>query len=120
MRSLNISPAGEGQGQGGGGPEDDSRFPERTMRSHGLLSIAFGIALGLTLMIFFFIFKHYFPIFGDYIDNASDLKNWVETTHPNLWITFLIGFIGGTLVSAIYNFLVFRKFNLFGTERNVD
>ena len=111
MRSLNISPAGEGQGQGGGGPEDDSRFAERTLRSHGILSLAFGFAVGITLLIFSLVFKEKSATIPHGLENLKDVA---------LWIPFVAGFVGGTLIAAIYNFLLFRKFNLFGTERNVD
>lgn len=103
----------EGTGLAGGGPDEDPRFPVRTLRSHGFLSLAFGFALGLTLMIFFGVF-HFMknPPFG--------LLPWVTEVHPNLWFTFLFGFIIGTLFSAIYNFLIFRRLNLFGLDRNMD
>ena len=108
VAATNGSSAGEG-----GGPDDDFRFPARTLRSHGFLATAFGVALGLTLMIFFCLFSRIAePPFG--------LKEWVSQFHPNLWLTFLVGFIGGTLVSAIYNCLLFRRLNLFGLDRTLD
>ena len=113
MRSfLNIA-ADEHGTDPGGGPDDDSRFPSRTLRSHGFLALAFGFALGLTFMVFFGLFH----VFGT---PGSGLANFVSQTNPNLWLSFLYGFLGGTLMSAIYNFLIFRRFNLFGTDRNMD
>jgi len=98
---------------GGGGPDVENRFPERVLRSHGFLALAFGFALGLTLMIFFGLFRLMkAPPLG--------LEAWIAKVHPNLWFTFLMGFIGGTLISAIYNFLIFRRLNLFGLDRNLD
>jgi hypothetical protein len=115
MRSfLNVQPD-EGTGKGGGGPDEDTRFSSVQLRSHGFISIAFGIAFGLTLMIFFGLFallKQNAP-FGLY-------ESWVIHTNPNLWYTFLIGLIAGILLSAIYNFLIFRRLNLFGLDRNVN
>ena len=110
---LNIAAENGGSAGEGGGPDDDFRFPARTLRSHGFIATAFGVALGLTLMIFFCVFaKMEVPPFS--------LKEWVTHYHPNLWFTFLVGFIGGTLVSAIYNCLLFRRLNLFGLDRNLD
>jgi len=110
---LNIGARNGGSAGEGGGPDDDFRFPARTLRSHGLLAVAFGFALGITLMIFFCIYsKMDIPPYG--------LKEWVTQYHPNLWFTFLYGFIGGTLMSAIYNCLLFRRLNLFGLDRNLD
>lgn len=111
---LDIS-MDEGTGAGGGGPDEDARFPERQLRSHGFIAIVFGVALGLTLMIFFGfggLLKERTP-FGLY-------ESWIIKTHPNLWYTFLIGLIAGILISAIYNFLIFRRLNLFGLDRNVN
>jgi hypothetical protein len=113
MNNIYDISADEEAGKGGGGPDEDIRYTSRTLRSHGFLSIAFGFALGLTLVIFFGLFRLYDdPPFG--------LKAWVAQVHPNLWFTFIIGFIGGTLLSAIYNFLIFRRINLFGLDRNLD
>lgn len=113
MNTIFDIQADEEAGKGGGGPDEDTRYPQRTLRSHGFLSIAFGFALGLTLVIFFALFRIYDqPPFG--------LKDWVARAHPNLWFTFLGGFIGGTLVAAIYNLLIFKRINLFGLDRNMD
>ena len=113
MRSSFYIAADEKGSQGGGGPDDDSQFPERTLRSHGFLALAFGFALGLTFMIFF----GFFRVFGA---PGSGLNNFVSQVNPNLWLSFLYGFVGGTLISAIYNFLIFRRLNLFGLDRNMD
>ena len=103
----------EGTGLGGGGPDEDPRFPTRTLRSHGFISLAFGFALGLTFMIFFGLFR----IFGA---PTTVLESFVAEVNPNLWYSFLSGFIGGTLISAIYNLLIFQRLNLFGLDRNLD
>ena len=103
--------APEGTGQGGGGPEDEPRSRARTIQSNGFLVLAFGFALGLTLMLFFLLFR----VFGA---PFTDLTNFVQKINPNLWLSFLAGFIGGTLVSAIYNLLLFRRLTLFGLDKN--
>jgi len=110
--SLNIAADPTG-GKGGGGPDEDSRFPSRETQSQGFLALAFGFALGLTFMIFFGLFR----LFGTPIPG---LKDWIARVNPNLWLSFLIGFVGGTLISAIYNLLIFRRLNLFGLDRNMD
>lgn len=113
MRSfLNISPD-EGGAKPGGGPDEDFRFPSRQLQSHGFFALAFGFALGLTFMILFGLFC----LFGTPIPG---LKDWIAKVHPNLWLSFLIGFVAGTLISAIYNLLMFRRLNLFGLDRNMD
>jgi len=113
MRSfLDISADEHGTG-GGGGPEDDPRFPALTLRSHGLIALSFGFALGLTFMIFFGLFR----LVGAPTDA---LNSFVAAVNPNLWLSFLYGFIGGILIAAIYNGLIFRRLNLFGLDRNMD
>lgn len=109
---LNIS-LDEEEARGGGGPDEDTRFPARTLRSHGFIAIAFGFALGLTFMILFGLLR----LIGA---PSKGLANFVSQINPNLWICFIYGLVGGTIISAIYNFLLFRKFNLFGTDRNMD
>jgi hypothetical protein len=114
MRSfLNISP--EEQSKTGGGDDPNNPFPTPTLAQQGLLVLAFGFALGLTLIIFFMLFK-----FSGWTSLPKIVEDWVANTHPNLWISFLIGFIGGTLLAGIYNFLIFRRINLFGLDRNLD
>ena len=108
---LHISPE-KGSDQGGG-PDDNNQFPTRTLRSHGFLALAFGFAMGLTFVIFFFLFR----ITGA---PTSDLARWVSSINPNLWFSFIFGLIAGTLLAGIYNFLIFRRINLFGLDRNLD
>ncbi len=110
---LDISP--EQGSKTGGGSDDDSQFPVRTLAQHGFLALAFGFALGLTLIVFFLLFKY-----SGWISLPTIVTNWVGNVHPNLWYSFLIGLIGGTLLSGIYNFLIFRRINLFGLDRNLD
>ncbi|MFQ5630062.1 MAG: hypothetical protein ACE5I1_14945 [bacterium] len=107
---LEMSPE-EVFDSGGGGPDDDARFHRFAIRSHGVMALAFGFALGFTFMIMFGLFR----VFGA---PTPALISFVANTNPNLWLSFLYGFVGGTLVSASYNFLVFRRLMLFGLGRN--
>lgn len=95
-------------------PDDPTRDTPFILRSQGFLLLAFGFALGLCLMVFFGIFYRFGapPIAG--------LQDFVAQVNPNLWLTFLYGFIGGTVVSGIYNVLVVRRLNLFGLESSSD
>ncbi|MDZ7288917.1 MAG: hypothetical protein ONB44_03985 [candidate division KSB1 bacterium] len=110
---LDIAPEGTTGGGGSGGGPEDPRSPQIVLRSQGLLALAFGFALGITFMIFFGIFR----LFGA---PAEALKEFVAHVNPNLWLSFLYGFIGGTVVAAIYNLLVVRRLNLFGLESSAD
>ncbi len=113
MRFFDVAPE-EGYGKGGGGPDDDFRFPERTLRSHGFVSMVFGFALGLTLVIFFLLF-HWLGA-----PPVSGLEALVGNIHPNIWYVFLFGFVAGTVLAAVYNFLLFRRVNLLGLDREAS
>lgn len=114
MRSfLNIAPEKTGSGGGGSDPDNDPRFPDRTLRSHGFIALAFGFALGLTLIILFGLIRLVDPTL------PQDWENFINDNF-NLWLGFLFGLVGGTLLAGIYNFLIFRRINLFGLDRNLD
>ena len=98
---------------GGRGPEDDFRKRQVSLRTQGLLALAFGFALGITVMVFFYVFR----IFGA---PTVGLESFVMQVHPNLWLGFLYGFIGGTLLASIYNLLVVHELHLFGLEGDQD
>ena len=115
MKSLlNIS-AGKGSGgPGGGGPEGEGQSSNDIIRSQGLLSMAFGFALGIALVVFYLII---------YLANLSPaILNIVPGSSLAIHLVscFLTGFICGTIFSIIYNLLVVRRFNLFGIDRGVD
>lgn len=109
-----ISPDTDGGSGGGGGPDDPTRVSQFILRSQGFLVLAFGFAIGLCLMVFFGIFNRFGapPIAG--------LQAFVDKVNPNLWLTFLYGFVGGTVISGIYNILVVRRLNLLGLESTQD
>ena len=98
---------------GGRGPEDELRQRQVTLRTQGFLALAFGFALGVTVMILFCLFR----IFGA---PTISLESFVMQVHPNLWLGFLYGFIGGTLLAGIYNLLVVHELHLFGLESDQD
>lgn len=114
MIALYISPTDEAPPKGGGGPEDPGRAGIAFIRT-SLLSVAFGIALGITFMLFFIIFKY----LGVGLPGGP-IKNLVVDINPSLWLCFVYGFVGGTIMAAIYNMLVVHRLNLFGLENYSD
>ncbi|MDZ7362577.1 MAG: hypothetical protein ONB46_17915 [candidate division KSB1 bacterium] len=94
-----------GSGSGGGDPpaEDDPRFPRFGLRAQGLLAIAFGIALGLAFLLFYFILR-------------VRAATFIDGLHLTAWWSFVYGFIGGFVIAVIYNMLVLRRLNLFGLD----
>jgi nitrate reductase gamma subunit len=110
---LDIAPEGStGPGSGGGGPEDPGT-PQIVLRTQGLLTLAVGFALGVAFMVLFWFIR----AFGAPTGAVAD---FVAQINPNLWLSFLLGFVGGTVMSAIYNLLVVRRLNLFGLDSSVD
>lgn len=106
--SLNISPD-QGSATGGGGPEDDPRFAQRALRTQGFLTLAFGFAVGVACMVLYGLIQ------GFGLANQT----WL-TFLPGLGRSFLYGFIGGSIISGIYNLLALHRLNLFGLESNLD
>lgn len=101
-----------GGSQGGGGPDEDPRRAEQSVLTHGLVSIAFGFALGLTLLIFKVFLEN--VRLGNLANIVQPLNGITNTGHL-AW--FVIGFVVGTVIAMVYNMLVFRKANLFGVDR---
>ncbi len=99
-----------------GGTEDDPNFPRVVLRSQGLLATAFGFAFGLTFMLFFAFFR----VFGAKANPNGTMARFVAEINPDLWLSFLYGFIAGTAIAVVYNILVMRRLNLFGLESNMD
>ncbi len=106
--------ANGGSLKSGCGPDGPTRIGPGYTGSQGYLMLAFGIALGPTFMIFFGIFRK----FSSLIENFEGLNNWVTPTsvNPNLWWSFVIGFVGSTVLSGIYNILVIHRLNLLGLK----
>ncbi|MBN2009548.1 hypothetical protein JW960_09415 [candidate division KSB1 bacterium] len=107
LPNLIISPGDNTRGGSGGGPDDDSNYLAQTVRVYGFSAIAFGFALGLTFLIFFGLFR----LWGA---PSTHITAFVSKINPNLWLCFIAGFVGGTLISGIYNLLMVRRINLFG------
>ena len=115
MKSLlNISPAEKTPPGGGGGPEGEGQSGNDIVRSHGLLSLAFGFALGIALLVLYLIIylANLSPVILNLIPGSSLIVQLV--------ICFIVGFVCGTLISIIYNLIIVRRFNLFGIDRAVD
>ena len=104
---MNMIAAEEGSGKGGGGPEDDPRTGTITLRSEGLLTLAFGLAMGVALAALFWLGRR-----------TLTAPNIFQQFQP--WQAFLAGFIVGTITAGIYNLLVVRRVNLFGLESSMD
>ncbi len=100
---------------GGGQPEDEPGFARVALRSQGLLTLAFGFALGLAFMLLFVLVRE----MGTPTP-AGIVATFVAQINPNLWLSFLAGFLSGTLLAAVYNLLVVRRINLFGLESSAD
>ena len=116
MKSINIISPEQGSTKGGGGPEDDPRYPRVALRWQGLLTLAFGFALGVALVVVYLLLQ--LPIIPQQL---SDLFPRVQNTLIlNLIFYFGIGFVSGTFIAAFYNMLVVRRFNLFGMEIGTD
>ncbi len=103
------------KGSGGGGPDDPYRHQGVLMRMQGFIAIVFGMALGLTLVVFFLIFR-----WGWITAPTTIVAAFVGGPFWNLLASFAFGFIAGTLFSAFYNLLVFRRINLFGLDRMMN
>jgi hypothetical protein len=75
--------------------------------------LAFGLALGVTFMLFFGLFR----LVGA---PSGTLSAFVADLRINLWMSFIYGFIGGLAIALVYNLLVVQRLNLFGLEGNAD
>lgn len=106
-----VSP-GDSPGSKGISPEEDPRYPNSGTRTFGFLSIAFGIALGITFILFFSLLPSIVP--------GGVFKDFAVQLHLSWWQSFVIGFTTGMFLSVVYNMLVVRRLNLFGLESLSD
>jgi hypothetical protein len=107
---IHIAPGDSGTGTGAGGGGEGPGAAQVLLRSQGLLTVAFGIGLGVACIALFFMLKYWAP---------TQLQSFVETNMT--WRSaFLSGLITGTVSSAIYNLLVVRRLNLFGIDARLD
>ena len=115
MKSLlDVSPGLGAPPPGGGGPEGEGQSGNDIVRSHGVLSLAFGFAAGVALLLIYLII--YLGSLSAAIVNLLPGSSLAF----NLLICFVTGFVCGTIISVIYNLLIIRRLNLFGLDRNVD
>jgi len=100
---------GHTSGSGGGDPPpvDDPRIPKAGLGAQGLLAIAFGFALGLTFLLFYFILH-------------ARAASFIDGLNLTPWLSFIYGFIAGTIIAVIYNILVVHRINLFGLDHYTD
>ncbi len=117
MRSLNINPTDKSTVPGSGGPEDDPNYPHRNLATHGLVATAFGIALGIAMVIISLILKQ-LTLSGPLADILNAYST--QTLWLDMVIVFVSGFVGGTILAFIYNLLVVKRLSLFGTESNLN
>lgn len=96
------------EGTNGDGPGDPDGT-RRRIRSHVLIASAFGLAMGLTFMLFFLIFHSYRTPLATGITFFNSL--W-----PNIFLSFLYGLIFGTFIAFVYNGLVAHHFNIFTVD----
>ncbi|TDI72592.1 MAG: hypothetical protein E2O87_06745 [Bacteroidetes bacterium] len=105
-------------GGGGNEPPDHPAFSGIVLRTQGLLTLAFGFAMGFAFTIFFVLLRYFNLRFS--LNLGEDIVTFLNTTYPNLFWSFLFGSIIGTVLAAIYNLLVTRRLNLFGLESSMD
>ena len=98
---------------GGGGSDEDPRFPNIELRTHGVVALAFGFAFGLTIFITYLVLAR---TGTPYPGLTAFVKSGLKTG----LIIFAGGFAFGTILAAIYNFLIFHRLNLFGIDRTLD
>ncbi len=101
----------DGGSAGGGGPDEDPRRAEQSVLAHGLVALAFGFALGLTLLLFAAFLKLFTNPANPIVRPLSSLAG------ANLLVLFVIGLVAGTVMAGVYNMLVYRKTTLFGVDR---
>ena len=116
---INISPE-EGEGSSPpppppGGGEDVVGLGRLIRRTQGYLVLAFGLAFGTALLLLSLLVTNLGiigPVTGALMVNPPTLSNFA--------LVFLAGFVGGIVISMVYNMLVVNRLNLFGLESNVD
>lgn len=96
-------------GQSGDGPGDPDGN-RRRIRAHVLIAAAFGLALGLTAVLFFLIFHYLIPV------PAGPLGVFFGTLVPNVFWAFVYGVVFGTFIAFVYNGLVTHHFNIFNVD----
>ncbi len=106
--------AHEQHSKSGGGDDTPSRGQLLYTQASGVIAIAYGIALGITFVIFLATLK-FLPT--GFLPPVSGIEDFFDLDAFAFAKAFLYGFVGGTLFSAFYNLLVVRWFNIFGQSR---
>lgn len=96
-------------GQSGDGPGDPDGN-RRRIRAHVLIAAAFGLAMGLTAMLFFLIFHFLIGV------PEGPIGVFFGTLVPNLFWAFIYGLVFGTFIAFVYNGLVTHHFNIFNVD----
>jgi hypothetical protein len=116
MQDIKYIAQEEGTGRTGGGPEADAGYPQTVAKQQGFLAIAFGLALGLTLIILYLILR--IPTIP--VSIAGILPTFWASVFLSIVLYFTSGLIIGTVIGVIYNLLLYKRFNLFGLDHTLD
>lgn len=110
-----ISPDESGGGKGVG-PEDNTRYTQIAAKQQGFLAIAFGLALGLTMVIIYLLLQ--IPTLP--LSMAGLLPTFWGSSIYSIVVYFVGGLIIGSVLSIIYNLLLTKRFDLFGIDHTMD
>lgn len=116
MAGVNYIAPEESGGGRGGGPEDNSRYPQIATKEQGFLAIAFGLALGLTLIILYLLLQ--IPWLPESITKI--LPTFWGNILYTIGVYFIGGLVIGSVLSVIYNLLLHKRFDLFGLDHSID
>ena len=110
-----ISPDEFASGKGVG-PEDNSLYSKFAAKQQGFVAIAFGFALGLTLIVLFLLLQ--IPYLPDAITGILPVF-WGNILY-SIGVYFISGLIIGSVLSVIYNLLLHKRLDLFGLDHSMD
>ena len=106
LPTMAMPDPGGNSGDGPGDPDGN----RRRIRAHVLIAAAFGLAMGLTAVLFFLIFHYLIPV------PAGPIGTFFGTLVPNIFWAFLYGLVFGTFIAFVYNGLVTHHFNIFNVD----
>lgn len=116
MAGVNYISPGAVAGGTGGGPEDNARYPQIAAKEQGFLAIAFGLALGLTLIVLFLLLR--IPYLPDSLTGILPIF-WGSILY-SIGVYFISGLVIGSVLSVIYNLLLHKRFDLFGLDHSIN
>lgn len=109
MSDIKYIAQEEGGSGRGEGPEEDRIYPQTIAKQQGLVAFAFGLALGLTIVVLYLILR--IPTL------PASMAGLLPTFWGSVILTIVVYFVGGViiglLISIIYNLLINKRFNLF-------